>query len=122
MQNALTAAVDKAMRLLDDLDRESTEEQAVSSFANRLEALAADLPRMSSELSQENCKYFGKDEELFGLEQKAEHSPASANLALSNPPALTQDDGAKARIVVVRTSASAATPIPLAEGTQDTAA
>ena len=123
LQNAVTAGIDKAVRLLDVLDREATGERQAIAFAGRLEALAADLPRMRSALSQENCKYFGKDEELFAGEEKAEPISPSVPLPnLSNPPAFAADENAKARIVVVRTPSSATIPIPLADGTQDTAA
>lgn len=122
LQDAITAGVDKAVRLLERLDRESTGENQTSSFASRLGMLAADLPRMREALSEENCKYFGKDEELFAEEEKAGPVAPSAPLPnLSNPPA-PADESAKARIVVVRTPSSATIPIPLADGTQDTAA
>ena len=123
LQNSITAGVDKAVRLLDRLDRESTGEHQTSSFASLLEVLAADLPRMREALSAENCKYFGKDEELFGEQEEAEPNAQPAPLLnLSNPPAPASEENAKARIVVVRTPSSATIPIPLADGKQGTAA
>jgi hypothetical protein len=123
LQNALVAGVDKAMSLLDRLDRESAGETDASSFTSRLETLAANLPRMTAELSAENCRYFGKDEELFAREEDAEvvAPPAPAPRTTNSPAPATMDE-AKARIIVVRTPSTTAMPIPLAESTQETAA
>lgn len=130
LQSALVAGVDKAMSLLDRLDRESAAERETPSFASRLEVLAGNLPRMKAELSAENCRYFGKDEDLFAREESTEvvapPAPAAAPPAPApmpaNSPAPAIMEGAKARIVVVRTPSSAAMNIPLAENTQETAA
>jgi hypothetical protein len=123
LQNAITSGVDMAVRLLERLDRESTSEHQNSSFGSQLQMLAADLPRMREALSEENCQYFGKDEELFAEKEKVGSIAPTAPLSiLSNPPAPAPEESGKARIVVVRTPSSATIPIPLADGTQDTAA
>jgi hypothetical protein len=123
LQSALTAGVDKAMSLLDRLDRESAGEREAASFTSRLEVLAVNLPRMRAELSEENCRYFGKDEELFAHEEKVEPTtPPVPEPMPANPPAPVAAQGAKARIVVVRTPSTSAMPIPLAGSTQETAA
>ena len=123
LQNGLTAGVDKAMNLLDRLDREAPGENEVCSTASRLETLAANLPRMRARLSEENCEYFRKDEELFAQEEKVEQIAPSVQIAMSSSvPTPAKDEGAKARIVVVRTSSTAAMPIPLSEAAQETAA
>ncbi len=79
---------------------------------------------MRAELSEENCRYFGKDEELFTREETAETiaPPVPPPMTPVDPPAPAMIDEAKARIVVVRTPSTAAMPIPLAESTQETAA
>ncbi len=121
LQSALSTGVDKATSLLDRLDRESAGEREAASFTSRLEVLAVNLPRMRAELSEENCRYFGKDEELFAHEEKVEPTtPPVLEPMLANPP--TPAEGAKARIVVVRTPSTSAIPIPLADSTQETAA
>jgi hypothetical protein len=90
---------------------------------NHLEVLAANLPRMQAELSAENRRYFGKDEELFTREETAEViTPPAPPSIPANPSVSAAPEEGKARIVVVRTPSSAAIPIPLAESTQETAA
>jgi hypothetical protein len=124
LQNEFIAGVDKAMSLLDRLDRESAGAHETPSVTSRLEVLAANLPRMQSVLSTENCRYFGKDEELFTREETAEVIAPSVPPPIipADPPAPAMIGEAKARIVVVRTPSTAAMPIPLAESTQETAA
>jgi hypothetical protein len=130
LQNQLTAAVDKVTSLLAHLDHETTSGQASTDFATRLEKLLADSPRVKKPLSEENIKYFGKDEELFDpeLPAKAEpinlvspvHGELSCPALCSNasaPAGMISDE--KARIVVVRTPCTVARPIPLADGLLD---
>ena len=86
------------------------------SVADRLEPLLAGVPRPAEALlSQDNLRYFGKDEEFFVTED----SPAS--MAPTHEPAASAADvgpsvqSGRSRIVIVRTSPSEARPIPLAE-------
>lgn len=130
LQNQLTAAVDKVASLLAHLEKESTSGQASTDFAARLETLLADSPRLKDPLSEDNIRYFGKDEELFDPELPGKTEPISLSPPvhgeLSWPalgsnaaePAATISEE-KARIVVVRTPCTVARPIPLADGFVD---
>jgi hypothetical protein len=129
LQNQLTAAVGKVVSLLAHLDRETTSGQASIDFASRLEKLLTDSPRLKDPLSEDNIKYFGKDEELFVPEPPGKTEPITVsppvNAELSCPalPNIAAPAGMiseeKARIVVVRTPCAAAKPIPLAESLFD---
>jgi hypothetical protein len=129
-QDVLAKRVAKAVELLLSLDREIGGEIARSAdIVNQLEKLAEDAPRPALRISDENLKYFSKDEELFA----AETPKLPQALSLSSPPErlaaasesstsnhAVADTNPKARIVIVRTPSLAAQSIPLADDTPDT--
>lgn len=88
-----------------------------ASIAQRLEPLLAGMPRPAqAHLSEENLRYFGKDEEFFAEEGRAPAAP-SLDLAASAADGAPSLQSGKNRIVIVRTSPAEARPIPLAEET-----
>jgi len=129
-QDVLVERVARAAELLLSLDREIGGETARSAdIVHQLEKLAEDAPRPSLTMSDENLKYFSRDEELFAAEAPKLPKP----LSLSSPPQrlaaasesnasnhTVADTNPKARIVIVRTPSAAAQPIPLADDTPGT--
>jgi hypothetical protein len=87
-----------------------------ASVADRLEPLLAGVPRPAEALlSQENLRYFGKDEEFFFSEDSPPALAPSHDLAAPASDASPSAQPGRNRIVIVRTSPSEARPIPLAE-------
>jgi hypothetical protein len=116
--DALTRQIATVSNLLLCLNRGTDGDSATepASVAGRLETLLAGVPRSAGvNLSEENLRYFGKDEELFGLETRPLSSPPALNLAAPAPDGGAPAQSGKNRIVIVRTSPTDARPIPLAE-------
>jgi hypothetical protein len=87
-----------------------------ASVADRLEPLLAGVPRPAEALlSQDNLRYFGKDEEFFVPEDSPASRPPTHELAASAADVGPAVQSGRNRIVIVRTSPSEARPIPLAE-------
>src|SRR5215216_1082139 len=86
------------------------------SVADRLEPLLAGAPRPAQALlSQENLRYFGKDEEFFVTEDSPASMAPTHELAASTADVGPSVQSGRNRIVIVRTPQSEARPIPLAE-------
>jgi hypothetical protein len=135
LQSHFAARMARAVDLLVYLDQEMEGDgDRPADIATRLEKLLDDeVPRATPALSEDNLKFFCKDEELFAAkaEKPFEPSPiaplhssaAAAAAPISSEPSPTSTEaGAKARIVIVRTPSSAAQPIPLADSSLDPAA
>jgi hypothetical protein len=131
-QEGLANRVAKAANFLVYLDRVTNgESDPAANIAAQLEKFAADtqLPAMS--LTDDNLKYFHKDEELFTgdtpkhldplfpssqSESSASALPTSEpKLDAGEPNPTVADTSAKTRIVIVRTPSTTAQPIPLAD-------
>jgi hypothetical protein len=121
LNGALAHRTVRAARLLVHLDRElNGEGDGSTGIAAQLEKLAAGAPRPPRMLSEENLKYFGKDQELFTDQNLVASATSAVGAVLPEPPATpvdtpqpAADAAANARIVIVRTPASATQPIPL---------
>ncbi len=121
LNGALAHRTARAARLLVHLDRElNGEGDRSAGIAAQLEKLAAGAPRPPRMLSEENLKYFGKDQELFTDQNLVASATSAVGAVLPEPPATpvdtpqpAADAAANARIVIVRTPASATQPIPL---------
>jgi hypothetical protein len=121
LNGALAHRTARAARLLVHLDRElNGEGDGSTGIAAQLEKLAAGAPRPPRMLSEENLKYFGKDQELFTDQNLVASATSAVGAVLPEPPATpvdtpqpAADAAANARIVIVRTPASATQPIPL---------
>jgi hypothetical protein len=134
LQSHFAARMARAVDLLVYLEQEMEGDgDRPADIATRLEKLLEDVPRSAAALSEDNLKFFSKDEELFAARAEKPfepspiaplHSPTQpAGLPISSEPSPTGTEaGAKARIVIVRTPSSAAQPIPLADGSLDPAA
>jgi hypothetical protein len=116
--DTLTRQIALLSNLLLSLSRGSHEDVASEppAVADRLEPLLAGVPRSRGLLlSEENLRYFGKDEELFAAQERPASSPLADGIAalaaVSDPSA----QSGRNRILIVRTSSSDARPIPLAE-------
>lgn len=126
-QDVLAKRIAKAAGFLLSLDREADGETAPTAYiVNQLEKLAADAPRPAVAMSDENLKYFSKDEELFAGAEPQLQEPVPPSLeplpGISESSASKHalaDTTAKARIVIVRTPSSAARFIPLADDALD---
>jgi hypothetical protein len=131
LQGHFAARIARAADLLVYLDQEiEGDGDRPTDIAARLEKLLEDVPRATSLLSEDNLKFFCKDEELFAAkaEKPFEPSPITPVHAPAAPAGLpifsergqtSTEAGAKARIVIVRTPSSAAQPIPLADSSLD---
>jgi hypothetical protein len=115
--DTLTRQIATLSNLLLSLNRGSHEDVACepASVADRLEPLLAEVSRPAAALlSEENLRYFGKDEELFGPEERPAAPVADRVAALAVESGTSVQSG-RNRIVIVRTSPNDARPIPLAE-------
>jgi hypothetical protein len=116
--DTLTRQIATLANLLLSLDRGGYQDAAgaPASVADRLEPLLAEVPRPAQALlSQENLRYFGKDEEFFVAEDSLVSMAPSHEPAASAADAGPSVRSGKNRIVIMRTSPSEARPIPLAE-------
>jgi len=114
--DTLTRQIATLSNLLLSLNRGSHEDVACepASVADRLEPLLAEVSSPAAALlSEENLQYFGKDEELFGPEERPA-APVADSIAAAVESGTSVQSG-RNRIVIVRTSPNDARPIPLAE-------
>ncbi|MGH6874495.1 MAG: hypothetical protein ACREDW_05730 [Aestuariivirgaceae bacterium] len=114
--DTLTRQIATVSNLLLGLKRGMDDDGAAepASVADRLEPLLAEVARpQEASLSEENLRYFGKDEELFGAEER-HPTPVHGVAAPAIDDAVSVQSG-RNRIVIVRTSPAEARPIPLVE-------